>query len=146
MRQSKKPIKADAFTCYEADSKSERLELPEFQKKEVRMEGLKEQRKKAELTQRQVADKLGISIKAYQHYEYGTREPKLKILKRMAELFRCHIEELIEPIKSKGNNVLSPEFEYLKVEDLTGKELAVITCDEITTANGIVVRLKPFPV
>lgn len=53
-------------------------------------------RKSRGLTQQQVADKLGITRQAYNHYETGRRKPQANMLKVMAELFGCSIDQILE--------------------------------------------------
>lgn len=43
----------------------------------------------------------------------------------------------------KGNNILSKDYIKLVVEDENKKILAEITCDEVKTANNIIVKLTP---
>lgn len=59
------------------------------------MKQLREKRKKANLTLKEVAADLGISIASLSHYEKGHREPTLATLKRMSEYFNCTINELL---------------------------------------------------
>lgn len=66
---------------------------------------LYECRKEKGLTQMQVAIYCDITEKTYQNYELMTREPKLEILIRIAELFNVSIDYLVgrtdvkQPIK-----------------------------------------------
>ena len=57
---------------------------------------LKFYRKSLGLTQKQIAEKLGLTEQAYQHYEYGDREPTLETLKRLCVIFDCTSDELLE--------------------------------------------------
>ena len=57
---------------------------------------LKFYRKTIGLTQSELAKQLGISRQAYQHYEYGDREPTLETLKRLCVIFDCTSDELLE--------------------------------------------------
>ena len=57
---------------------------------------LKYYRKLNNLTQTQVAKKIGMSRQGYQHYEIGDNEPSLEILKRLCILFNCTADELLE--------------------------------------------------
>lgn len=41
------------------------------------------------LTQQEVADKLGISLQGYQYYEYGKRDLKASMIRRMCRVFGC---------------------------------------------------------
>lgn len=47
------------------------------------------------LTQRQVAIYCDITEKAYQNYELMTREPKLEILVRIADLYKVSLDYLV---------------------------------------------------
>lgn len=62
--------------------------------KEILAKRLKECRKAQGLTQMQVATYCDITEKAYQNYELMTREPKLEILVRIADLFQVSLDYL----------------------------------------------------
>lgn len=62
--------------------------------KEVLAKRLKECRKAMGLTQMQVATYCDITEKAYQNYELMTREPKLEILVRIADLYQVSLDYL----------------------------------------------------
>lgn len=47
------------------------------------------------LTQKQIADSVGISVLAYQRYEYGTREPAFRVLISLADYFGVSIDYLV---------------------------------------------------
>ncbi|MEE1280567.1 MAG: helix-turn-helix transcriptional regulator [Oscillospiraceae bacterium] len=55
---------------------------------------LKQCRKEKGFTQAQVAIYCDITEKAYQNYELMTREPKLEILVRIADLFKVSLDYL----------------------------------------------------
>lgn len=57
---------------------------------------LKEKRKEAGLTRKQLADIMDISAKSIANYEYGVREPKLEMLRKLADYFGCSIDELVD--------------------------------------------------
>lgn len=59
------------------------------------MKGLKIQRIKKELTQKQLAKELDLSVRQITSYEQGVRQPKLDTLKKFAEFFNCTLEELL---------------------------------------------------
>lgn len=63
--------------------------------KKILAERLKECRKAKGYTQAQVAIYCDISEKAYQNYELMTREPKIEILARIADLFEVSVDYLI---------------------------------------------------
>ena len=56
---------------------------------------LKELRKEKGFTQGQVAIYCDITEKAYQNYELMTREPKLEIIARIADLYGVSVDYLI---------------------------------------------------
>ena len=62
--------------------------------KEFLARRLKECRKQRGLTQMQVAVYCDITEKAYQNYELMTREPKLEILARIADLYEVSLDYL----------------------------------------------------
>ena len=55
---------------------------------------LKQCRKELGLTQREVAIYCDITEKAYQNYELMTREPRLDVLVKIAEVFRVSLDYL----------------------------------------------------
>ena len=62
--------------------------------RETLAERLKKCRKEAGLTQWQTAVYCDITEKAYQNYELMTREPKLEILVRIADVFKVSLDYL----------------------------------------------------
>ncbi len=56
---------------------------------------LKEFRKQRGLTQKEVAELLGLSIVSYARYELNIRQPRLQMLNNIAEIFNCTIDNLI---------------------------------------------------
>lgn len=59
------------------------------------METLLQLRKSKGLTQKDVADALGISRQAYANYEAGNREPDLTTLKALSDFFGVSIDYLL---------------------------------------------------
>ncbi len=55
---------------------------------------LKEARQKAGMTQQQVADKIGISLRYYQNLEQGSRTGDFEIWDNLEDLFNLHQREL----------------------------------------------------
>ena len=51
-------------------------------------------RKSKNLKQKQMAEFLGIGERAYQNYEYGTREPDLETFVRLADFFNVSLDYL----------------------------------------------------
>ncbi len=62
---------------------------------------IKDLRTSSNLSQKQVADVLGISDRAYQHYEYGTRYPDFHGLIKIADYFDVSLDYLTGRSKVK---------------------------------------------
>lgn len=56
---------------------------------------LKELREESGLTQKQVAEKLGVNSVTYLHYEKAQREPPLALLADMAAFFDVSVDYLL---------------------------------------------------
>lgn len=56
---------------------------------------LKEERKKAGLTQEEVAKHLGITRPAYTQYETGKTQPSLETAGKLANLYKISVDYLI---------------------------------------------------
>lgn len=94
---------------------------------------LKELRKKKGLSQEQVAKDLNISMRAYQNYEYGQREPNIEMILKLAEYYDVTTDYLLEKESSPSDPFESLKFtaemEKEANEDyqkLTSQEKAVI--------------------
>ncbi len=57
---------------------------------------LKERREKLGYTQEQVAEKAGISLRAYKMYESGERIPRADVMARIAKVLRTSVEQLLK--------------------------------------------------
>lgn len=57
---------------------------------------LKERREKLGYTQEQVAEKAGISLRAYKMYESGERIPRADVMARIAKVLRTSVERLLK--------------------------------------------------
>ena len=58
-------------------------------------ERLKELRNTNKIIQKDIADYLGISVRAYQHYETGTRYPDFSGIQKLADFFQCSTDYLL---------------------------------------------------
>jgi len=56
---------------------------------------ISERRADLGLTQRELADRLGVSLDTFRKWEYGTRVPKYKAMRNLAAVFGCGIEEIL---------------------------------------------------
>lgn len=63
---------------------------------------LKELRQSKKLSQQTVARDLGVSLRAYQNYEYNQREPSIEMLCKLADYFNVSIDTLVGRSISEG--------------------------------------------
>ena len=61
---------------------------------------IKDFRKSIKLTQKQMAERLNISERAYQYYESGQREPSLASISEISDTFNVSLDYLL----GKSNN------------------------------------------
>jgi len=58
-------------------------------------EKLLQLRKERGMKQPELAEQLGISLRAYQYYESGEREPQLSVLTTIADFYGISLDELV---------------------------------------------------
>ena len=58
-------------------------------------QNLKDARKLCNLTQRQVAENLGVVKSCYANWEQGRTEPNIEMLRKLGEIFKINIDDLI---------------------------------------------------
>ena len=61
----------------------------------MNLDNLKQARKKTGLTQKEVADKLGVQYTTYRNYEQGQREPNNKTILALSNLFNVSTDYLL---------------------------------------------------
>ena len=72
------------------------LKIPYITKERVVLRNnLKTERKKADLTQREVAKYLGITVRQYNAIETGTSDGSIKVWRKLSELFHKPIDYLL---------------------------------------------------
>lgn len=70
---------------------------------------IKKIRQDYKLTQKELADKLGVTFQAVSKWENGKNVPDISILKEMSKMFNIDIDEILEgEKKNKKNNNLYP--------------------------------------
>lgn len=77
---------------------------------------LKELRKNKGISQEQAAHDLGISLRGYQNYEYGLREPNIAMILKLAEYYNVTTDYLLEketttPLDQFENLIFTKEME-----------------------------------
>lgn len=78
-------------------------------------DSLKRFRKELNLTQKQVADAIGIQKNAYQAYEYGKVKPSVEVLAKIAESFNVSADYLLgrDEVQNKGESYLLSNYRNL---------------------------------
>ena len=56
---------------------------------------LKELRESVKLTQKQVADKIGVTQQAVAMWENGSSKPRTALLPKLADILGCTVDELL---------------------------------------------------
>lgn len=103
-------------------------------------------RKHIGLTQKEIADQLGISRQAYANYETGNREPDLSTLKQLADIFSVSVDYLLgNEITPKRRGIKIPVYGSVAagipieaIEDIEDYE----EIDEDMARNGDYIALK----
>lgn len=102
-----------------------------MQSGEYNMNKIKEIRKLAKLTQKDVADRLGITQQAYAAYESNSRIPSAKILQKISAIFNIDSNDLISKTTIANNDINS-------IEDFLSKSYTAYH----TTQNAISILEK----
>lgn len=53
-------------------------------------------RKEAQMTQTQLAERVGVNANTISQYELSKRQPSLEILKKITQVLECSIDELVK--------------------------------------------------
>lgn len=88
------------------------------------MNPIKKARKQAGLTQRELAEKLGVATGTVQQWELGARTPTVKKLSKIAEALNVSLVELLPPdvLGEKGKTMEEREKTTEEKKDLSIKE------------------------
>ena len=92
---------------------------------------LKSIREKKNLSRKDVAEKLGLTVAGYGNYENGKREPKIEILKKIAEVFGVSIDYLIgKNLNPENDSMLFLENAGFYCEESPdGKNIRILMCE-----------------
>ena len=104
-------------------------------------------RKTKGLTQKEIADHLGISRQAYANYESGNREPDINMLKLLSEYFEVSIDVLLENALIKKAGVKVPVFGSvaagIPIEAITDiEDYEEITEELAATGEYVALKIK----
>lgn len=75
-------------------------------------------------TQQNIADFLNIERSTYSNYELGTREIPFEYLEKLADLFGCNLEDLLQEDESAVKNMLVSAFRVTSLDKLDLKAIA----------------------
>jgi transcriptional regulator with XRE-family HTH domain len=64
------------------------------------MERLRELRRRRLLTQAELAQRVGVSLQSVQAWEWGKSEPRLRHIRRLAEVLEVPAEELLQDFEA----------------------------------------------
>lgn len=105
-------------------------------------ERIKEIRETNNLTQAEIANKLGISVSGYRKIEYGERDPNIDLIRDLSNMFNISSDYILGltnlenslyekkfEVMLAANNLKIAELQYLKVKDREG-------ADSIETVNA----------
>lgn len=107
------------------------------------MKSLKNLRKKRNLTQKDVADAIGITFQTYSYYETGRTKPTPETLCKLADFFGVTVDELLgrTPQLFDDARVERPEvlelFDQLNVGE---QERAIGYMESMLERRGIIVK------
>ena len=59
------------------------------------MTKIEKRRKEKALSRKELAEKVGVTPESIRHYEQNIREPKASVLKELAKVLECRMEDLI---------------------------------------------------
>ena len=102
-------------------------------------ERLKNLRSKNGMTQKEVADKLGISESAYGYYEQGRRQPPQEAYGILSELYEVSLDYLILGINKSTNDSLLTGTERTideKLKEVMSDPYAVVMFNDFKSATA----------
>lgn len=109
------------------------------------MENLKLLRKRINLTQKEVADAVGITFQTYSYYETGRTNPTPEMLCKLADFFGVTVDELLgrTPQLFDDARIERPEvldlFEQLNVAE---QERALGYMERMLEERGVVIKRR----
>jgi transcriptional regulator with XRE-family HTH domain len=91
------------------------------------LERLSDLRKSNNWSLQETADRLGIAKSTYAGYETGYREPSLKALSQIADLFDTSVDYILNRVHDKNAT--------LELTKLLGSDKKILSLDEIVLSN-----------
>ena len=109
------------------------------------MENLKILRKKTNLTQKEVADAVGITFQTYSYYETGRTNPTPEMLCKLADFFGVTVDELLGRTAQLFDDARVPKTEVQELFDrlnVAEQERALGYMERMLEERGIVVKRR----
>lgn len=109
------------------------------------MENLKILRKKTNLTQKEVADAVGITFQTYSYYETGRTNPTPEMLCKFADFFGVSVDELLGRTPQLFDDARVPKTEVQELFDrlnVAEQERALGYMERMLEERGIVVKRR----
>lgn len=97
---------------------------------------LRETRKLRRITQKKMADSIGVAQRTYQSYEQGTREPTLSNLAKLADTLNVTTDYLLCR-KTGGGKPMEKIQTGLRLDEQTYGKLKVISEAELRSVNNL---------
>ncbi|MBR6071586.1 MAG: helix-turn-helix domain-containing protein [Acholeplasmatales bacterium] len=106
-------------------------------------ERIRDLRKKNNLTQEELADKLNVSRQAITKWESGLGTPDISNIEAIAKLFNITVDELLSGNSIKMNNISKTEFDIFKFSDIDLKIGNANTLDiSLIDSEKVIVELE----
>lgn len=106
-------------------------------------ERIRDLRKKNNLTQEELADKLNVSRQAITKWESGLGTPDISNIEAIAKLFNITVDELLSGNSIKKNNISKTEFDIFKFSDIDLKIGNANTLDiSLIESEKVIVELE----
>lgn len=70
----------------------------------AKYERIRNLREDSDMSQAELGKKLNVSQRAYSHYEAGTREIPIEVLKKLADIYDVSIDYLVNRTNNKKRN------------------------------------------
>lgn len=101
-------------------------------------------RKKANLTQQQVAERLNVARTSVSHWENGVREPDLKTIRELSELFGVAFEYLVGAGKPTPINQEHLDNVHSFIKSELGEDVSIMFRDINAWDEDKLKKLKTF--
>ena len=110
------------------------------------MEKLRLIRKQKGMLQKDVAEYLGITASAYNHYESGRNTPDIATLRKLAELYGVSIDDFVDDTKQSFGRKIEEKTKLIPEEELLIPLVATLRCGPNSSGEPFTfIRDVPIP-